>query len=78
MLQRLCARVERQIATVELVEALRGSLEPFARVQAKAIKDGKDGGKKDGEKGDWRQRRRMAHEQAGMAVGVYRLEEIVL
>jgi hypothetical protein len=53
----------------------------FARAQAKAVKDaaalGKDG-KKEEPLGDWRQRRKMAHEQAGMAVGLYRLEELVL
>lgn len=61
---------------------LHGPLEPFVRAQAKAVKDGaalgKDGKKREGPVGDWRQRRKMAHEQAGMAVGLYRLEELVL
>lgn len=27
---------------------------------------------------DWRRRRKVAHEQASVAVGLYRLEELVL
>ncbi|KAJ7915522.1 hypothetical protein B0H13DRAFT_2454868 [Mycena leptocephala] len=53
-----------------------GPLELFARAQARAVREGKEG-KKD--LGDWRQRRRLAHERSAMAVGgVYQLEELVL
>jgi len=66
----------------EQLEPLRGPLEAFARAQEKAVKDaaahGKDGKKKEGPVGDWRQRRKLAHEQAEMEVGLYRLEEFVL
>lgn len=81
-LQTLSAHLEPAIAFAEQLEMLHGPLEPFVRAQAKAVKDGaalgKDGKKREGPVGDWRQRRKMAHEQAGMAVGLYRLEELVL
>lgn len=55
---------------------LRGPLEVFARAQAKAARDGKEGRK---DAGDGRQRRRLAQERSAMAVGgVYQLEELVL
>ena len=79
-LQMLSAHLEPEITFANQLEQLRGPLEAFARAQGKAVKDaaalGKDGKKEP--VGDWRQRRKMAHEQAGMAVGLYRLEELVL
>ncbi|KAK7035764.1 hypothetical protein R3P38DRAFT_2908933 [Favolaschia claudopus] len=76
VLQRVLAKIQPEIQLTEQVEILRGPLEMFARAQAKAVRDGKDG-KKD--QGDWRRRRRLEHERAAMAVGgVYQLEELVL
>jgi hypothetical protein len=73
--------LEPEVAFIDQLQQLSGPLEIFARAQAKAVKDaaiqGKDG-KKEEPIGDWRQRRKMAHEQAGMAVGLYRLEELTL
>lgn len=79
-LQTLSAHLGPEIMFTEQLEQLRGPLETFARAQAKAIKDAAlgRGGKKEEPVGDWRQRRKVAHEQAGMAVGLYRLEELVL
>ena len=78
-LQMLSAHLEHEITFANQLEQLRGPLETFARTQAKAVKDAAASGK-DGKEpvGDWRQRRKMAHEQAGMAIGLYRLEELVL
>ena len=59
------------------MEQLRGPLEPFARAQMKALRESVEG-KKDSGQVDWRKKRRAAHEQAGMNVGLYRLEELVL
>lgn len=62
-------------------------MEGFSRAHAKALKDAEigkvvgdknAGTAKEGSKKDWRQRKRESHEQAGMAVGVYQLEELVL
>jgi gephyrin len=76
VLRKVLARIEPEIRLTEQVETLRGPLELFARAQAKAVRDGKEGKKE--VVGDWRQRRRLAHERSGMAVGVYQLEELVL
>ncbi|KAJ7273087.1 hypothetical protein C8J57DRAFT_1128769 [Mycena rebaudengoi] len=75
VLRKVLARIEPEIRLTEQVETLRGPLELFARAQAKAVRDGKEGKEV---VGDWRQRRRLAHERSGMAVGVYQLEELVL
>jgi hypothetical protein len=78
-LRRLSAHLEAEIVFTDELEQLRGPLEVFASAQAKAVKNAALG--KDGKKepvGDWRQRRKMVHERAGMSVGLYRLEELVL
>ncbi|KAJ7460953.1 hypothetical protein B0H11DRAFT_2315486 [Mycena galericulata] len=76
VLRRVLSRIEPEIRLTEQVELLRGPLELFARAQVKAVRDGKDG-KRDA--GDWRQRRRLAHERSAMAAGgLYQLEELVL
>lgn len=37
------------------------------------------GVKKDSaQQGDWRRKRKMLHEQAGLAIGLYQVEELVL
>jgi hypothetical protein len=76
VLRKVLSRIEPEIQLTEQVDMLRGPLELFARAQARAVREGKEG-KKD--LGDWRQRRRLAHERSAMAVGgVYQLEELVL
>ncbi|KAJ6488497.1 hypothetical protein C8R47DRAFT_1274615 [Mycena vitilis] len=76
VLRKVLSRIDPEIQLTEQVDMLRGPLEVFARAQAKAVRDGKEGTK---DVGDWRQRRRLAHERSAMAVGgVYQLEELVL
>lgn len=58
------------------MEQLRGPLEPFARAQMKALRESVEG-KRDNQV-DWRRRKKAAHQQAAVAVGLYRLEELVL
>lgn len=48
------------------------------RAHAKAVHEAAHGVQKPDLKVDWRKRRKDAHEQAGMAVGVYQIEELVL
>ena len=60
------------------VELLRGPLEPFVRAHAKTVHEAAHGVQKPDLKVDWRRRRKEAHEQAGMAVGVYQIEELLL
>ncbi|KAI0751088.1 hypothetical protein C8Q80DRAFT_1099341 [Daedaleopsis nitida] len=78
LLRTLAAHIQPAIASAGELELLCGPLEPFARAtaaKAKAQTEAKDKG--DSGK-DWRRKRRMAHEQAGMAVGLYQVEELVL
>ncbi|KAF7965939.1 hypothetical protein HWV62_40764 [Athelia sp. TMB] len=77
ILQRICSDLEPEISRVHEMEQLRGPLEPFARAQMKALRESAEG-KKDSSQVDWRKKRRAAHEQAGMNVGLYRLEELAL
>lgn len=77
VLRSLAAQVEPEIAFTEQIERLRGPLEPFAKAQTKAVRDAGDE-KRQQPQGDWRQRKKQAHEQAGLGVGLYRLEELVL
>jgi hypothetical protein len=58
------------------MEQLRGPLEPFARAQMKTLRESIEG-KKDSQV-DWRKRRKAAHEHISVAVGLYRLEELVI
>lgn len=89
ILKNLKAHIEPEIAALSQTEKLRGLVEGFARAHAKAIKDAEEGKAKGGKSGggaagqegskkDWRQRRKEAHEQVGMSVGMYQLEELVL
>ncbi|KAL1739710.1 hypothetical protein HDZ31DRAFT_68664 [Schizophyllum fasciatum] len=78
-LRRLLAQVVPEIDFLEEVAQLRGPLEPFVRAQSE--KEQKEKAKERGVKepqGDWRQRRRAAHEAASAGVGLYRLEELTL
>ncbi|KAG6812938.1 hypothetical protein H0H92_015258 [Tricholoma furcatifolium] len=77
VLKHIQAHIEPEIGLIDDLEQLRGPLETFAKAHTKAIKEaGQDKRKKP--VGDWRQRRKQAHEQAGLSIGLYRLEELVL
>ncbi|KAI1796095.1 hypothetical protein LXA43DRAFT_652845 [Ganoderma leucocontextum] len=79
-LARLTAHIQPALAQTNELELLCGPLEPFARAaaaKAKAQTEAKEGGKPDSGK-DWRRKRKLAHEQAGVAVGLYQVEELVL
>ncbi|KAI0722363.1 hypothetical protein C8T65DRAFT_704869 [Cerioporus squamosus] len=84
LLHALAAHIQPALARARELELLCGPLEPFARAaaaKAKAQAQAQDGGagKAAADSGkDWRRKRKMAHEQAGMAVGLYQVEELVL
>ncbi|KXN89507.1 hypothetical protein AN958_05669 [Leucoagaricus sp. SymC.cos] len=83
ILRSLKSHIEPEIAALSQTEQLRGLVDGFARAHAKTIKDAEEGraagpSGEEGSKKDWRQRKKEAHEQVGMAVGVYQLEELVL
>ncbi|KAG6900424.1 hypothetical protein C0993_010812 [Termitomyces sp. T159_Od127] len=77
VLRSIQAQIEPEIMFTDDMEKLRGPLETFAKAHTKAVKEaGQDTSKKP--LGDWRQRRKQAHEQAGLSIGLYQLEELVL
>ncbi|KAI0331319.1 hypothetical protein GY45DRAFT_1336311 [Cubamyces sp. BRFM 1775] len=83
LLRALAAHVEPVLATTSALENLCGPLEPFARAAAKAQQQqqqqqAKDAQANAGSGRDWRRKRKMAHEQAAIAVGLYQVEELVL
>ncbi|KAI5898052.1 uncharacterized protein SCHCODRAFT_02610985 [Schizophyllum commune H4-8] len=80
-LRKLAAQVAPEIEFLDEVGALRGPLEPFVRAQEAKEREKERLVKGKGQKepqGDWRQRRRAAHEAASAGVGLYRLEELTL
>ncbi|OBZ70519.1 hypothetical protein A0H81_09230 [Grifola frondosa] len=78
LLRTLPTRLEPALVHAGEMELLRGTLQPFARAHAKAVVDGAQGAPKTDTRVDWRRRKKSAHEQAGMAVGLYQVEELVL
>ncbi|KAJ7601002.1 hypothetical protein C8J56DRAFT_911837 [Mycena floridula] len=78
ILKKIQAHIEPQVASLEDSERLRGPLTPFAKFHAQTLRDARDGFPAGGTQGDWRQRKRNMHEQAGIAIGMYQLEELVL
>lgn len=78
ILRDIFAHLEPELTFIDDVEQLRGPLEPFVWAHTKAVHEAAHGAQKPDLKVDWRRRRKKAHEQAGMAVGVYQIEEIVL
>jgi hypothetical protein len=65
---------------VEVISALSAPLAPFAQAQARALRSGVPPGKPAPAvaQGDWRQRRKVKHEQAALAIGIYQVEELVI
>lgn len=80
LLKRISSRLEPEIALIDEAEQLRGPLEPFAKAQAKVVAEAAQGsGKKDSaQQGNWRRRKKMQHEQVGLSIGLYQVEELVL
>ncbi|KAG5635014.1 hypothetical protein H0H81_012717 [Sphagnurus paluster] len=77
VLRNLHALIEPQITQIDELELLRGPLENFAKAHSKAVKEaGQDKRKK--VVTDWRQRKKQAHEQAGLSIGLYQVEELIL
>lgn len=77
ILKHLRAQLEPEVAFAELVELLRGPLEPFAVGHEKALKEAaipEKEKREEREKGDWRQRRKAMRTD----IGVYQIEELVL
>lgn len=85
VLRSLKVHIDPEIVALSQTEQLRGLVEGFAKAHEKAIKDAETGKGKNGKASenegstrDWRHRRKEAHEQVAMAIGVYQLEELTL
>ncbi|KAL0070179.1 hypothetical protein AAF712_002669 [Marasmius tenuissimus] len=79
ILKRIQSRIDPEIASIDETEKLRGPLHVFAATHSKALKNAKEASEgKNAPQGDWRQRRKLAQDQAGMGIGLYQLEELTL
>ncbi|KAI0776156.1 hypothetical protein BD413DRAFT_261764 [Trametes elegans] len=85
LLRTLAAHIEPALALTSALEPLCGPLAPFAQAAVKAqlakeaagSGNGGNSNNKDGGR-DWRRKRKAAHEQTAIAVGLYQVEELVL
>ena len=75
ILLRLSKQLGPQVALNNELEVLRGSIEPYAKAQARFVAEAKSGRKKEAEV-DWRKRRRAVQEQNSVAIGLYQVEEL--
>ncbi|KAI9447943.1 hypothetical protein H4582DRAFT_42547 [Lactarius indigo] len=75
LLRRLSARLQSEIKIIDELQLLHGPLELFAKTQEKTTTEKQ---RPQGPLEDWRRRRKLAHEQASMGMGLYRVEELVI
>jgi hypothetical protein len=75
LLRRLSAHLESEIRIIDELQSLHGPLELFAKTQQKTTTEKQQPA---GPLEDWRRRRKLAHEQASIGVGLYRVEELVI
>ena len=78
LLRAALAHIEPELAFMDDALQLRGVLQPFVQAHARAVRERAQGPPKVEQGGDWRRRRKAAHEQAAVSVGVYQIEELVL
>lgn len=70
--------IEPEAAFMDDLEQLRGPLEPFVKAHKKMVHEAAHGPEKPDPNVDWRKKRKQAHEQAAIAVGVYQVEELII
>ncbi|KAH9045311.1 hypothetical protein EDB85DRAFT_2284235 [Lactarius pseudohatsudake] len=75
LLRRLSARLQSEIKVIDELQSLHRPLELFAKTQEKTTTEKQ---RPQGPLEDWRRRRKLAHEQASMGVGLYQVEELVI
>lgn len=78
VLQEIMSFVDPELAFTHEVGQLRGPLEPFVKAHRKMVHEAARGPNKPDSSVDWRKKRKEAHEQAAIAIGVYQVEELVL
>ncbi|KAK0207011.1 hypothetical protein DFS33DRAFT_1255556 [Desarmillaria ectypa] len=75
VLRKISARIDSEIRSIDEMEQLRGSLEAFVKAQRRLLKATEEGKEP---RLDWRQRSKLAHQQASAAIGLYKAERLIL
>ncbi|KAK0461635.1 uncharacterized protein EV420DRAFT_1639932 [Desarmillaria tabescens] len=75
VLRKISARIDPEIRSIDETEQLRGPLEAFVKAQRRLLKATEEGKEP---RLDWRQRNKLAHQQASAAIGLYRAERLFL
>ncbi|KAK0491504.1 hypothetical protein IW261DRAFT_1438088 [Armillaria novae-zelandiae] len=75
ILRKIGARIDPEIQSIDETEQLRGPLEAFVKAQRRLLKATEEGKEP---RLDWRQRSKLAHQQASAAIGLYRAERLIL
>ncbi|KAI0939855.1 hypothetical protein AcV5_001129 [Taiwanofungus camphoratus] len=76
--RKLLGRLQPELTFISEMEQLHGPLQPFAAAHARAVIEGAQGVPKVDTHVDWRRRKKRAHEQAEMNLGLYQVEELVI
>jgi len=71
LLRRLAAHLQSELSIIDELQFLHGPLGLFAKTVSEKQRP-------PAQLEDWRRRRKLAHEQASMGVGLYRVEELVI
>lgn len=74
LLRRILSYIEPEITLMDMLEPLRGVLEPFVKTQmlqeqTALTKESP---------AEWRKRKKQLEQQDGLSVGLYRLEELMI
>jgi len=75
LLRRLASYLQSELSTTDELQLLHGPLGLFAKAQEKTTSEKQ---RPTAQLEDWRRRRKLAHEQASMGVGLYQVEELVI
>ncbi|KAH9965838.1 hypothetical protein BC827DRAFT_1264927 [Russula dissimulans] len=75
LLRRLASRLQSELTVMDELQLLHGPLGLFAKAQEKVVSEKQ---RPPAQLEDWRRRRKHAHEQASMGVGLYQIEELVI
>ena len=78
VLRDILQSVQPELEWTDEVEQLRMPLEPFIKEHAKLVHEAAHGPPKADPAADWRRKRKEAHEQVAVAVGVYQMEELTI
>ncbi|KAI0268165.1 hypothetical protein BC834DRAFT_933308 [Gloeopeniophorella convolvens] len=75
LLRRLSAHLQSELTLIDELQSLQEPLGSFAKAQGKIVSEKQ---KPPAQLEDWRRRRKLAHEQASIGVGLYQIEELVI